>query len=268
MSEFTAFEHAGWALAADAYENGFLPLTRQAIPSLLDAVALRSGERLLDEACGPGDLAAEAAARGARVTATDFSDEMLAIASRRHPGIVTRREDAQTLSFADASFDAVTMGFLLGHLDDPAQALAEAHRVLAPGGRFAASWWQGFDRAVVFGYLFGAVRDHGRADVGLPPGPPFDQFSDRAALEDALRAAGFTDVRVVEAPLVWRPASGEEAFHTFTTSGVRSTAVLSRQTPEALEAIRRALLAKLVPFATPAGLAIPTPAWVVSGTKR
>ena len=137
MSKFTAFEHDGWQQAALAYENGFLPLTRQAVEPLLDAAGVHAGVRHLDLASGPGDVAGAAEARGAKVTGSDFAEAMLEIAGRRHPGVKFRQADAQALPFADCSFDAVTMAFLLGHLADPDLGLREAHRVLASGGAVA-----------------------------------------------------------------------------------------------------------------------------------
>src|SRR5262249_52071970 len=155
---FTQFEHDGWERAVGGYERGFLPLTRQAIEPLLEAARVGKGMRLLDLASGPGDLVAAAAKRGAQPTGCDFSEAMLAVAGGRHPGLRFGPGDAQALPFADGSYDAVTMAFLLGHLAEPARALAEARRVLAPGGRFAFAWWQGLEQAVSFGTVMHAVK--------------------------------------------------------------------------------------------------------------
>lgn len=267
VSEFTRFEHEGWERAAAAYERGFLPLTRQAIPALLDAAAVRAGTRLLDLACGPGELADAAAQRGAQVTACNFSEAMLALASRRHPALRFQRADAQALPFADGGFDAVTMAFLLGHLAEPARALAEAHRVLAPGGRLAFAWWRDFERAVPFGTMMRALRSFGELEVGLPPGPPFDDFSEASACATALAAAGFSGIEVIEAPLTWSTHAGE-LWETFMTGGVRTTALLRAQTPERLARVRQAVFDALAPRARAGGrLLLPAPAWIASGAR-
>ena len=103
---FHEFERAGWERAARFYVDSFGPLTIQAAPSLLDAVGAGRGTRVLDVACGPGFVAAAAAARGADVTGLDFADAMIAEAGRRHPGITFRQGDAEALAFEDGRFDA------------------------------------------------------------------------------------------------------------------------------------------------------------------
>jgi len=77
---FRALEHAGWQRAARHYDDAFGSLTRQAVDPLLDSAEVRSGARTLDVASGPGYAAAEAAARGARVAALDFSSAMVELA--------------------------------------------------------------------------------------------------------------------------------------------------------------------------------------------
>ena len=115
-------------------------------------------------------MAAAAAQRGASVVAVDFSEAMLAEARRHHPAIDFRTGDAEALPFPEASFDAVVMSFGLLHLARPDQALAEAHRVLRPGGRLAFTVWDRPEEAVAFGIVLGAVQRHGRMDVPLAAG--------------------------------------------------------------------------------------------------
>ena len=79
---------------------------------------------------------------GVNLTATEFSPEMLAIARDRaaelgHPADL-RLGDAQQLDFPDESFDTVVCTLALCTIPDPAAAVAEAYRVLRPGGRFLA----------------------------------------------------------------------------------------------------------------------------------
>ena len=77
---FTALEHDMWQAGAATYHDKLGPVTSGACTALLDAVNVTNGSRVLDVACGPGYVAAAAAARGAAsVTALDFSPEMLQV---------------------------------------------------------------------------------------------------------------------------------------------------------------------------------------------
>jgi demethylmenaquinone methyltransferase / 2-methoxy-6-polyprenyl-1,4-benzoquinol methylase len=100
-------------------------------------VAEGKPETVLDLATGSGDLAEEVRKKcpQARVTATDFCPEMLEHAFKRGlPDI--RVADAMNLPFADASFDAVTVGFGLRNMASWPDAIREAGRVLRPGGGY------------------------------------------------------------------------------------------------------------------------------------
>ena len=103
------------------------------------AAALPAGGRLLDLASGTGDIALEALrlVAGVRVTAADFSLEMIRIGRRRPGGdrIAWCAADALSLPFADAGFDAVTSGYLLRNVADRVGAFREQARVVRPGGR-------------------------------------------------------------------------------------------------------------------------------------
>src|SRR5947207_422982 len=138
---FRDFEHAGWQSAAEHYADTFGGLTVQAADPLLDAVGAGPGCRLLDVASGPGFIAEAAAARSAYVVGLDFSPAMVAEAKRRNPAIEFQEGDAERLPFDAASFDAVVMNFGLLHLARPDAAIAEAQRVLRPGGRYAYTVW-------------------------------------------------------------------------------------------------------------------------------
>jgi demethylmenaquinone methyltransferase/2-methoxy-6-polyprenyl-1,4-benzoquinol methylase len=107
--------------------------------AVVRAAALPAGGRLLDLASGTGDIALEALRQdpGARVTAADFSLEMMRVGRRRPGGerIAWIAADALALPFPDASFDAVTSGYLLRNVADREQAFREQARVVKPGGR-------------------------------------------------------------------------------------------------------------------------------------
>ena len=114
----------------------------------------RPGEQILDMAGGTGDIAFRVAQRGAQVTVADISADMLQVGKKRAEqrgltGLAWKVENAEALTFADASFDAYTIVFGIRNVTDIPAALSEAHRVLKRGGRFycmefSSSDWPGF----------------------------------------------------------------------------------------------------------------------------
>jgi SAM-dependent methyltransferase len=264
---FHDFERAGWERAAEFYGDAFGGVTVQAADALIDAAGVRAGMRVLDVACGPGFVSAAAAARGAGVTGLDFSAAMIAEARRRNPSITFRNGVAEALPFEKASFDAVVMNFGLLHLARPDAAIAEAHRVLRPGGRYALTVWAPPEKAVGFGMVLQAIREFGTADVGLPEGPPFFRFSDQAEFRRSLETAGFTDVAFRELPLTWSLLSADEAFEAMSRGGVRTAAVLRAQTPAALAAIRDAVGRGVEAYAKDGHFVVPMPAVLACGGR-
>jgi demethylmenaquinone methyltransferase/2-methoxy-6-polyprenyl-1,4-benzoquinol methylase len=114
----------------------------------------RPGEHILDMAGGTGDVAFRMAKRGALVTVSDINPDMLQVGQQRSEqrkltGLSWQVENAETLSFADGSFDAYTIVFGIRNVTDIPAALREAYRVLKRGGRFycmefSSSDWPGF----------------------------------------------------------------------------------------------------------------------------
>ena len=264
---FTAFEHAGWERAADAYAAVLARLTAQSVLPLLDALGVGSGTRLLDLASGPGDLAAAALGRGADVTAIDFSPAMIALGKTRHPGVDFRAGDVERLPLADGEADAAAIAYGLLHLARPEAALAECFRVLRPGGRFAATVWAPPERARGFAIILDAVRTHGRSDVPLPPGPPFFRYSDPALFAAALTHAGFTEVRVATIDQHWSLADAGEFFTTMCAGTVRTGALLAAQDPAAFARIRTAVESACEAYRQGGRVVLPMPAVMATGRR-
>lgn len=112
---------------------------RSAARAALPNGARPSGGRVLDLGSGTGDLSRELVRAGAGlVVGGDFTRDMVARAARRYAGQRAHAwavADVLHLPFADATFDAVTNGFLLRNVVDLPAGIAEMARVLKPGGR-------------------------------------------------------------------------------------------------------------------------------------
>jgi len=89
--------------------------------------------RVLDAGCGDGSLTLELARRGFTVSSVDAAPGGLARLGRRDAAVCCARASLTALPFPDACFDAVVSGEVLEHIEDDSAAVAEFHRVLAPG---------------------------------------------------------------------------------------------------------------------------------------
>ena len=168
------------------------------------------GARMLDLACGTGDLAfaTAAAVREARVTGVDVSARMIALARERAGPMANpafAEGDMARLAFPDASVDAISAGYAFRNTPDYRAALSEAHRVLRPGGvlvtldfyRPGPALW----RALFLSYLRAAGNAVGwwwhREPVAYGYiAPSIDAFVSWQGFSAALATAGF-DVRNV-----------------------------------------------------------------------
>jgi SAM-dependent methyltransferase len=266
-SPFHDFEHAQWEGAVDAYHAGWGGLTAQAIPPVLDVLDVDAGTCLLDVASGPGYLAARAAALGAEATGLDFSAAMVARARALHPPVPFQEGDAEDLPFENATFDAVAMNFGVLHLARPEAAIAEAGRVLRPGGRYGFTAWADPGRAAGFALVLDAIRRCGRP-VELPDGPDFFRFSDPAVCEASLQAAGFGDIHVQRLDLRWRLDSPDDLFRAFHLGTARTGALLRGQDAEALARIAAGVRAAAAPYRRPdSGIEVPMAALLASGSR-
>jgi len=169
-----------------------------AVPGLLAAAEIGSGDRVLDVATGTGEAAITAISLvgdAGMVVGADISAAMLGAARARLPAsyraIVT---DGQALAFQDASFDAVVCQLGLMFFRDPARGLAEFRRVLRAGRRAAACVNSTPDKAPMWGPLASALgrqlpEQHNEFQLSFILG-------DARRLEQIFVAAGFRDVRV------------------------------------------------------------------------
>ncbi|HEV7804713.1 MAG TPA: class I SAM-dependent methyltransferase [Solirubrobacteraceae bacterium] len=140
--------------------------------AVVAAAAPAAGDRVLDVACGTGNAALLAGARGADVVGIDVAERLIGVARRRAAAAAIGAEfvvgDVHALPVADASFDIVLSVFGLIFASDPGQAIREVARVLRPDGRAYVTAWvpSGPMHAMLtaFGRVFGRVTDAPAAD--------------------------------------------------------------------------------------------------------
>lgn len=171
----------------------------------------RPAARLLDLAGGSGDISfGWLAAGGGEAVLSDVNPHMIAVARRRARargfgrGLRFVVSDAERLAFPDASFERVSIAFGLRNCTDKERVLAEAWRVLKPGGNFACLEFSRFQVAALaplydawsFGVLprLGAVIAHDRESYRYLA-ESIRAFPDQETLAAMMRAAGFARVR-------------------------------------------------------------------------
>jgi demethylmenaquinone methyltransferase/2-methoxy-6-polyprenyl-1,4-benzoquinol methylase len=167
------------------------------------AISITSSDFVIDLACGTGDLSELARRAGARVVGVDFAANMLAGARRRRIDAHFVQADAGRLPVPAARATAVLSGFALRNFVSIPMVLAEAARVLQPGGRLALlevdaprarvlQWGHRlyFTRVVPF---LGAFLSDARAYAYLPRSVSY--LPEEHTLRDMIGSAGFHQVR-------------------------------------------------------------------------
>lgn len=268
----TQDEHAGlrellaamWSSVAPAWgENAERIDTRDAAvtAAMLDVAALRAGDRVLELACGPGGVGLAAAERvgpGGAVVMTDASEEMVRIAGERSAarglaGVVARTCDMAAIDEPDASFDAVLCREGLMLVPDPVRAVAEAARVLRPGGRAVVAVWGPRAANPWLGLLFDAVT----AQTGMPVPPdgvpgPFS-LDDAGRLAGVLADGGLAEVAVEQVPVPFAASSFDEWWEVVPALAGPLAGVLAGLPDGVRAGIRTDAAASLVPFAVDGG---------------
>jgi SAM-dependent methyltransferase/alkylhydroperoxidase family enzyme len=204
----------GWGRRAVEFATLSEPAACREYVALHHRLDVASGDRLLDLACGAGLGLELAAVRGARCSGIDASPRLVAVAGDRVPEADLRVGDIQALPWADASFDVVTS--FRGIWGTTPRALAEAHRVLAPGGRLGFTVW-----------------GHLKVSPGAWALAPFrlaspSQVANQAAMvalgrpgagEELLARQGFVQVERHTIPFVWEFADPEAYARALSSTG-------------------------------------------------
>jgi len=179
-------------------------LTDAITPFLLDALALRPGERVLDVGCGGGKAtlaAARAVGPSGIAVGADISVPLTDLAVRRAgeagiDNVSFRVVDVQHDRIVGGPFDVGMSQFGVMFFDDPVAAFTNIRAHLEPSGRIAFACWQTIDRNPWFigTALTGLVPASPPPEPGKSPTGPF-AFGDQTRTQGILEAAGFSHVR-------------------------------------------------------------------------
>ena len=183
---------------------------------------------------------------------------MLELARRLNPELEFREGDANALPFEDESFDVVVGNFLMPHLSDLPGAVREAARVTRPGGRVALTTWDAPKRTRFVGAVMDAVAGAGASMPDeLPTGPSIFQYSPDRQFMQLLLDAGLTEP-IVETISFTHHIDDLDAFWADVLGGtVRTTVMVTSQTPETQAEIRRRYEELLEPYRGDGGWDVP-----------
>jgi ubiquinone/menaquinone biosynthesis C-methylase UbiE len=235
---------------------------------MVDQLALRPKQRILEIAAGPGDTGFIAAKRlnDGRVLSTDLSPSMVESARKRGAELgVTNVDyrvlDAQAMDLPDASFDGVLCrwGFML--MPDPLASLRECRRVLDPGGRLVFAVFTGPEENP-----FASLPARILTEWGFLPKPSGQwqpgilALGDRARLQALLDGAAFSSTHVEAVDMTWT-FEGADGYWDFLVD-LTALGPLVRSLPEDVrQKFRSAIAAQMTRFTNGDRVALPSRCW-------
>ena len=222
------------------------------------SAVLAPGDRVLDVACGPGVVAADAAVRvqPGEIVGVDLSDRMVDAArllaqQRQIANARFQRMDAEQLDFADCSFDVALCALGLMYVPNPEQAVREMRRVLRPCGRMVIAVW-GERQRCGWSALFPIVD----AEVASEVCPLFFRLGQAETLAHLCVDAGFEVIRQRRLATIMNYANDEEACNAAFIGGPVALA-WSRFDTAARERARSRYLEAIAPWRHQLGYRIP-----------
>ena len=204
----------GWDKASGYYEAYWQKQLYPAQQKLLQLANIKSGEKIIDIACGTGLVslpAAELAGEKGFVLANDISDKMVetaaAIAKERNLfNISFQRMDAEDLDVEDGSYNIALCALGLMYFPDPLKAIKEMYRSLKPGGHAVVAVW-GQRKNCGWAEVFEIVDKRVASEVC----PMFFNLGNEGTLQQYMSAGGFKNISTERLNTVLNYNSGEEA---------------------------------------------------------
>jgi SAM-dependent methyltransferase len=252
---------AGWERSRARIEAGSAPVTEWLVREL----APKRGETILELAAGPGDTGFAAVAllgEEGRLISIDFSSEMVEVGRRRAAELgLTNVEhvqmDAERLELADDSVDGVVCRFAYMLMADPAAALAETRRVLRPDGRVVLAVWRGPEQNPWVAIAGRVLVGRGLVPPPDPEAPSMFALASDDRLRSLLAAAGFTDVRIEDVPIVLVSGDVDEYVATARDTGGGFAKGWAEASEEVRDAMKEQLAVAFHPFKGDGGYELP-----------
>ncbi|MGH9271981.1 MAG: class I SAM-dependent methyltransferase [Ilumatobacteraceae bacterium] len=263
----------GVAAAWDAIVDEVEEHTAEPANALITRLAVQPGDRVLELAAGPGTLGAtwvRLVGPTGSVVLSDVAPAMVEVARRRNAAfdnVTVDVLDASAIDRPDASAEAVACRMGLMFTPDPAAALAEIHRVLVPGGRFAALTWAALEHNPWMACVGMAAMINGIGS-GPPIGPGgIFSLGDPTHLATLTTGAGFADVEVDALPVVFRSGSMDEHVARVASLAGPLARLLAAASDEQRAGVRRSAAELAAGFVTDDGVVLPGRAVLVSGVR-
>ena len=241
-----------FAVAADSYDRFMGRYSTLLAAQFADLAGVSPGQRVLDVGCGPGALTSELVERvgASNVAAVEPSEPFVAAARERHPGVDVQQASAETLPFADGTFDAALAQLVVHFMADPVQGLTEMARVTRADGVVVACVWDHAGEQTPLAPFWQAVHevDPDAEDESLLAGGREGHLSELFGL------AGLRNTEETALPVRLEHATFEEWWEPFTLGVGPAGSYLAALDPADQDELRERCRLKLpeAPFTIPA----------------
>ena len=261
---------SGWDDRHAYFERTARPVTDR----MLANADVQPGEVVLDLAAGTGVVgfaAARQVGEAGRVIVSDFSENMVKVASGQAAAlgldnVDCRVLDAESLDLEDDSVDAVVCrwGYML--MPNPAAAFAETRRVLRDGGRLTCAVFAGPAENPWAGMPMQVLVQQGLVPAPAPGTPGILALADRDRVRGLFTDAGFDDPHIEDVPFSWPFRDGDDYWHFLTDAAGAIAALIAQLDEDQRAQVREDVLTRLAPFATGSGFEVPAVSVVASAT--
>ncbi len=260
-----------WLAQVDRFEQMLRPLGL----ALLDHAKLQTGQNVLDIGCGGGWTSRKAALQvgtGGRVCGVDISAALVKEAARRATDAGLRNVrfeagDAAELKPQGAPFARLISRLGIMFFAEPTAAFQNLHGLMVKGGTADMAVWAAPQDNVWVGSVLAIVAKH----ISMPPPDPLApgpfSLADPKRFTALLEQAGFSDITLTPwtgSVMVGGEQSSAETAVDFLLGTFPFADDKASIPPETLRAIQDELIALYKPFETPAGIAAPGKAWLVT----